>query len=438
MSSLKEKISSKRATVGLIGMGYIGLSLLEAFGKAGFSLVGYDCDEKRVDMLKKGISYYNFRPIDFLFSLIKQGKFKPSSDPHLLDSADVLIISVPTSLDHHRLPDLSALKKAFLTVKNCLKKDQLIILQSTTYPGCTGKDLLPVLEASQMQVGKDFFLGHVPEISDPGQLDHLFTDIPRIVSGITPACRQITEALYQAVGCKTFPCPSTEVAEAAKILQNTYRLVNISLINEMKIMFDRMGIDVWEVIEAASQKPFGFTPFYPSPGIGGDCIPVVSSYLSWKAQETDGPSSLMDLAATVNLTIPHYVIDKLIEALNNREKTLNEAKILLLGVAYKKDINDLRESSSLKILSLLKQKKVNVDYNDPYIPELSNLKGYPDLNLKSIELSKENLASYDVVIIATDHSFYNWNELYERSKLIIDTRGALNKRPDPQKKTVKA
>ena len=284
MNSLSEKISSDKAVIGLIGMGFIGLSLLEVFGDKGFPLVGFDVSASRVAMLKKAEAYYNFMPVQKMHGWIEKKQFTPSSDPAILDQADVIIISVPTSLDHHRLPDLTSLQSAFKTAASHLKKGQLIVLQSTTYPSTTEKEFLPILEKTGLQVGKDFFLAYVPEISDPGNPKYSFTNVPRIVSGVTPACLNMVELLYKKIGCKIVPCPSPSVAEAAKILQNTYRLVNISLMNEMKIMFDRMGMDIWQVIESAAVKPFGFTPFYPGPGIGGDCIPVVPCYLSWKAQ----------------------------------------------------------------------------------------------------------------------------------------------------------
>ncbi|MCX6989681.1 MAG: nucleotide sugar dehydrogenase [Chlamydiae bacterium] len=438
MASLSQKIASDQAVIGLIGMGFIGLSLLEVFGDKGFPLVGYDLNTQRVEMLKRAEAYYNFMPVKKLHAWIEKKQFTPSSDPDILNSADVLIISVPTSLDHHRLPDLSSLKGAFTTAASHLKKGQLIILQSTTYPGTTEKEFLPILEARGLKVGKDFFLGYVPEISDPGNPDYSFTNVPRIVSGITPACRDLVEQLYKKIGCKVIPCPSTQVAEAAKILQNTYRLVNISLVNEMKIMFDRMGMDIWEVIEAASTKPFGFTPFYPGPGIGGDCIPVVPFYLSWKAQETDGPSSLIDLAGSINLSMPHYVVEKVTEALSARKKSLAGAKILMLGVSYKKDVNDLRESPSLRILTLLKEKKAEVFYHDPLVPVLDKLRYYPDLHLKSVELDYKKWGAYDAILIATDHSCYNWKEIVAHAALIIDTRNVTKGLADPEHKITKA
>lgn len=434
-----QKITSYKAKIGVIGMGYIGLSLIEAFGKKGFSLLGYDRDTKKVHRLEQGKSCYNFIPFPELSQWIQSKKLSIASDPSILKSADILVLSVSTSLDCHKVPNVSAIQEAFYTLSHYLKKGCLIVLQSTTYPGTTAKELLPILErVSGLQVGKDFFLAYVPEISDPGNPNYCFTDVPRIVGGITQACLQATEALYQTIGCSTVSCSSTEIAEAAKLLQNTYRLVNISLMNEMKVMFDRMGIDIWEVIEAASVKPFGFTPFYPGPGIGGDCIAVVPAYLSWKAAETDGPTSLIDLSMTINASIPHYVVGKIAEALGTQAKSLSGAKILIFGLGYKKDVNDLRESASLKILSLLQKKSAHVDYHDPYIPSVPHVDCDPSLALTCISLTPQTMASYDVVVIGTDHSSYDWQQIAESSKLIVDTRNVMSKIEAAKGKTIKA
>lgn len=435
---LLNKIASKKAVIGVIGLGYIGLSLLDAFGKAGFSLLGFDLNAKKMQMLKRKESYLNFVPMGELFALMDRKRFTPSSDPAILKDADVLVISVPTSLDRHRTPDLSNLRNAFQTVRTYLKKNQLIVLQSSTYPGTTQEELLPLLETSHFKVGKDFFLAHVPEVADIGNPDFSFAQVPRIVSGITPSCLKLAEFLYEQLGCKVVPAATTAVAEAAKLLQNGFRLVNISFINEMKIMFDHMGIDVWEVIAAAASKPFGFTPFSPGPGIGGDCIPIAPFYLVWKAKVTEGPSTLLEQAGHINETMPIYVFNKLIEGLNKQKKTLREAKILVLGVGYKKDVNDIRESPALKILSLLKKMQAKIHYHDPYVPELDSLPEYPHLHLKSIHLDYEKLGQYDAVVIATDHSSYDWTEVVTHSELVIDTRNVTENIKGAKKKVIKA
>lgn len=413
---IEEKLKSKTAKVGVIGMGYIGLSLLEAFGKAGYPIVGYDYNVERMKMINKKESYLNFMDLSPLFALMDKKKFKASSDPKILKDADVLVISVPTTLDSHGTPDFSNLHSAFNTVYNYLKKDQLIVLQSSTYPGTTKEELLPLLKHSHLKVGRDFYLAHVPEVADIGNPRFHFEEVPRIVSGITVTCRKMAKILYEQIGCKVVLAASTEVAEAAKMVQNAFRLVNISFMNEMKVLFDQMGMDVWEVIEAAASKPFGFMPFYPSPGVGGDCIPIAPFYLVWKAKMTGGPTTLLEQAGHINQMMPFYVFNKIIQGLNRKKKTLADSHVLILGIGYKKDVNDIRESASLKLIPLLKKMKAEVAYHDPYVKEL------PHFHLKSIDLQYNKLKNYDAVVIITDHSCYDWEKIVADSKLIIDTR----------------
>lgn len=436
--SLKDKILSKEAVIGVIGMGNIGLTLLEAFGKAGFSLVGYDTDQNKVEKIKLNNNYLNHDSFKGLFSLIKENRFEPSSQSSILQKADVIVISVPTPLDIHKNPDLTNLRHAFNTVVENLKKGQLIILQSSTYPGTTENELLPLLEKSKLKVGKDFYLVYVPEMFDIGNEKFSFAQIPRIIGGITPSCLQLGELLYEKIGCKVIPCSTPKIGEAAKLLQNTYRFVNISLINEMKVMFDYLNIDIWEVIEAASHKPFGFTPFYPSVGAGGDCIPVSPGYLIWKARNLKGATTLVETSDQINDAIYIYVVDKVRQCLVRSKKSIKDAKILVLGVTYKKDINDIRNAPSLNILDLLKKMHADVHYHDPYIESLQNLKRFPDLNLKSEELNYEKLNQYDVVLIVTDHSIYNWSKIVEYSQLIVDTRNVTANIPGAEKKVIKA
>lgn len=430
VNELKQKIMNKSAVIGVIGLGYIGLSLLDSFGAAGFSLVGYDYDVERMKTLNKKESYLNFQDMSRLFNLMDQKRFKASSDPKILENADVLIISVPTSIDRYGTPNLSNLRAAFQTVLSHQKKQQLIVLQSSTYPGTTREELLPILTKSHLKVGIDFYLAHAPEIADIGNPQFDFMQVPRIVSGITPACVKMVSLLYQYIGCKIVPCSSTEVAEAAKLLQNSFRLINISFINEMKILFDRMNIDVWEVIEAAASKPFGFMPFYPSPGIGGDCIPIAPLYLVWKAKVNGGPTTMLEDAKRINLEMPHYVISKLIQGLNLRKKTIRDSKILVLGLGYKKDVNDIRESPALKILPILKNMLADVSYHDPFIKKLTSLPEYPDFYMESIKLDYQTLHLYDAVMILTDHSEYDWNSIAKHSELVIDTRNIASKLTD--------
>lgn len=434
---LEKKIASREAIVGVIGLGYIGLSLLEAFGKAGFSLRGYDYNAERMKQLNKKESYLNFIDPTLLFKLLDQKKFIASSNPDVLKEADILVISVPTTLDRYRIPDLSNLRSAFKVVKSHLKKDQLVILQSSTYPGTTQEELLPLLENSHLTVGKDFFLAHVPEVADIGNPKFSFSDVPRIISGITPACISLAEHLYQSLGCKTVRTSCPKVAESAKLLQNAYRLLNISFVNEMKMMFDKMDIDVWEVIEAAASKPFGFQAFYPGPGIGGDCIPVAPFYMVWKARATGGPTTLLEQSGHINDMVPIYVFNKIIQGLNRKNKVIKGAKILLLGVGYKKDVNDIRESPAVKILSMLNKMQAEIHYNDPFVPELIDIPEFPQIHLKSSELDYDKLKHYDIVVVITDHSIYNWNEIVAKSELIVDTRNVTKGIKGAKQKVIK-
>ena len=437
-STLKEKISSNEAVIGVIGMGYIGLSLLDAFEKFSFPLVGYDTNFQRVEMLKNKNSYISHLTLKGLFSLMEKNLFEPSVNPDILQKADILVISVSSGLDEHQIPNLSHLRQTFELVVNYLKKDQLIILQSSTYPGMTENELLPMLEKKGFKVGKDFYLAYVPEVFDIGNKDFTFTQIPRIMGGITPACLEAAKMLYEKIGCKTVGCSSPKIAESAKLLQNSYRFLNISFINEMKIMFDGMDIDIWEVIQAASTKPFGFTPFYPSPGVGGDCIPVSPAYFIWEAKETAGPTTLLETAEHVNNMTPHFVVEKLIQGLARKKKSINGALILVLGASYKKDINDIRLASSLVILSLLLKNLAKASYNDPYVSEIKAPPKHPELHLKSESLDYNNLSQYDAVLIVTDHSDYDWEKIVANSQLVVDTRNATAKVQGRKENVIKA
>jgi UDP-N-acetyl-D-glucosamine dehydrogenase len=434
---LEQKIVDKKAVIGVIGLGNIGLSLLDAFGKAGFPLVGYDVSTEKMEMLKNRKSYLNYMDMGTLFSMMDENRFHPSSNPKILETADVIIISVPTSIDRYGTPNLSNLRAAFGTVATFLKKQQLVVLQSSTYPGTTREELLPLLLKSNLKVGVDFYLAHVPEIADIGNQDFNFVQMPRIVSGITPQCLKNVSLLYENMSAKIIPCSSTEVAEAAKLLQNAFRLINISFINEMKMLLDTMFIDIWEVIAAAATKPFGFMPFYPSPGIGGDCIPIAPFYLVWKAKASGGPTTMLEDAKRINDGMPHYVINKLLYGLNLQKKTIRDAKILILGASYKKDVNDTRESIALKVIPILTTMLADVSYHDPYVKTISNFPEYPELTMKSINFDYDNLKSYDAVVILTDHSFYDWAKIVKHSNLVVDTRNVSAKLTDT-KNVVKA
>jgi UDP-N-acetyl-D-glucosamine dehydrogenase len=431
-SNLKQKIMSKQAKIGIIGMGYVGLPLAIRFCEAGFQVYGFDIDEEKIKKLSAGKSYIKHIE-DFEIQRISKN-FYPTSDFSKLSDVDCIIICVPTPLNKHRGPDMTYVFSTAETIARYLRKGQLISLESTTYPGTTDEDLRRILETSGLKAGEDFYLAFSPEREDPGNKEFKISKIPKIVGGYTERCLDLAVALYSNVTIQTVPVSSTKVAESAKILENIYRAVNIALVNELKILFDKMGIDIWEVIEAAKTKPFGFQAFYPGPGLGGHCIPIDPFYLTWKAREYDFQTRFIELAGEINTSMPYYVVNKTIEALNANGKTIKGAKILILGVAYKKDVDDMRESPALKIITLLQEKGADVNYNDPYIPEIPPLRKY-QLKMKSIALNKESLSSYDAVIITTDHSVYEPDFILENAKLIIDTRNLIKNK---NSKVVKA
>ncbi|MBW7897482.1 UDP-N-acetyl-D-glucosamine 6-dehydrogenase [Candidatus Brocadiaceae bacterium B188] len=430
-----EKIKSKKAHIGIIGLGYVGLPLVTEFCKAGFQVAGFDIDERKVELLKQGKSY--IKHIDgSQFSLYGQ-RFSPTSDFSRLADMDCIIICVPTPLNKNREPDMTYVFHTTRIIAQNLRKGQLIVLESTTYPGTTDEDMRSILEEKGLKAGADFHLAFSPEREDPNRKDFSTSTIPKIVSGYTEACLAATKALYDSVVVKTVTVSSTKVAEATKLLENIYRAVNIALVNELKMLFDKMGIDVWEVIEAAKTKPFGFQAFYPGPGLGGHCIPIDPFYLTWKAREYEFSTRFIELAGEINTNMPHYVIQKTIEALNERGKSLKGSKILILGLAYKKDVDDLRESPSLKLIELLLQKGAEVDYNDPYIPRPPAMRKYK-LEKHSVALTEENLAKYDAVVIATEHSDYNPEFILKNAELIVDTRNFIKNHTNHSDKVKRA
>lgn len=427
--SLENKISKKEARIGIVGLGYVGLPLVKTFLNKGFGVLGFDIDEKKVEMLNQAKSYIKHFTAEELKIFLEKKKFQATTDFGLLARADVIIICVPTPLDSHKNPDLSYVLTTTEVISKHLRKGQLVVLESTTYPGTTEEEMLPLLEAGGLKAGKDFFLAYSPERENPG--DKVFTTekIPKVVGGVTPRCRRVAKILYDQIVVKTIPVSSPKVAEATKLMENIFRSVNIAMVNEMKMIFDRMGIDIWEVVEAASTKPFGFMTFLPGPGYGGHCIPVDPYYLAWKAKEVDHPTKFIELAGEINTFMPYYVVTKTIEALNKKGKSAQGARILILGIAYKKDIDDQRESPALKIISLLQNKGAKVSYNDPYVPQSYGHRDYPGLELKSVALTEKMLKKFDAVIIATAHSDYDFEWIAENSSLIVDTRNAIkNKR----------
>ncbi len=434
---LMDKVQKRLATVGVIGLGYVGLPLVREFLKAGFPVLGFDVDGKKVEMLRGGESYIKHVDGGFLKEEVSRGRLRVTSDPSRLGEADAILICVPTPLGRHKEPDLSYVLTTTRDVARVLRRGQVVVLESTTYPGTTDEEMLPLLEESGLKVGEDFFLGYSPEREDPGNEEFSTGTIPKVVSGVTENCLKVVQALYDQVVVKTVPVSSTRVAEATKILENTYRAVNIALVNELKVVFERMGIDVWEVIEAAKTKPFGFHPFYPGPGLGGHCIPIDPFYLTWKAKEYDIHTRFIELAGQVNTNMPYYVVERTTRALNERGIPVKGARILVVGVAYKPDVDDDRESPAFVIMDLLEELGALVDYHDPYIPRL-RLGRRCRKSRESVSLSPRTLKGYHCAVVVTDHRVIDYGLLLENVDLVIDTRNALKLRGLSNGKVVKA
>jgi len=421
--------------VGIIGCGYVGLPLALRFAEAGHRVTGFDTDPKKVTMLNAGKSYIEHIRQEKIQQYVNSRHFGATNDFSRLAENDAIIICVPTPLDEYREPDLSYVEDTAKSIQPHLQRGQLVVLESTTYPGTTEELVLPILEKSGLRcaiaagpenenVPVDFFLAFSPEREDPGNKQYGLAQIPKVVGGVNPPSGRAAQALYAQVVARVIPVSSTKAAEMTKLLENIFRCVNIALVNELKLLCQRMGMDVWEVIDAAASKPFGFMPFYPGPGLGGHCIPVDPFYLSWKAREYDFSTRFIELAGEVNTAMPYHVVDSIAEALNQHKKSLNGAKLLVLGVAYKKDVDDLRESPTLKIMEILQKRGAQFDYNDPYFPQLHKMRHYDYSNMKSVPLNAEALGKYDAVIIATDHSSYDYGAIVDGAKLVIDTRNA--------------
>lgn len=434
---LLEAIENRTARVGIMGMGYVGLPLMRTFCKAGFSCLGFDIDENKVRMLNAGKSYIEHIQSSTIKKLVTDRQFVASSNPEDLAGCDVVLICVPTPLNKTRDPDLSYVESTAHLIADNLRRGQLIVLESTTYPGTTREVVQPILEATGMKAEREFYLAFSPEREDPGRKDFTTENITKVVGGVGPRSLKVATALYTAAISKVCPVSSCDVAEAAKILENVYRCVNIAMINELKMLFDRMGIDVWEVVKAASTKPFGFQPFYPGPGLGGHCIPIDPFYLTWKARQFDMATRFIELAGEINTSMPEYVIHRLTEALNDHEKSVKGSKILVLGLAYKKDVDDLRESPSIELIELLRELGAKVDYNDPHIPRTHKQREH-DLKMTSKKISAAMLRGYDAVLIATDHSSYDYEFIVQHARLVIDTRNATVGVKKGRKKIVKA
>ncbi|QEL18923.1 nucleotide sugar dehydrogenase [Limnoglobus roseus] len=436
-NELMQRIDTKAARVGIIGLGYVGLPLARVFSRAGFTVVGYDIDVGKVTKLNAGRSYIKQIP-DATIAEMRANRFSATEQFSRLDEVDVIIICVPTPLTESREPDLQYVVNSAHAIAARLRPGQLVVLESTTYPTTTRKVVLPILERSEMSVGEDFFLAFSPEREDPGNLTHSVDTIPKVVGGIDPQSGDLAASLYGKVVEKVVRVSTPEVAEACKILENTYRAINIALVNELKTLYDRMDIDVWEVIEAAKTKPFGFQAFYPGPGLGGHCIPIDPFYLTWVARQYGMNTRFIELAGEVNAGMPTYVVSKVIDALNDAGKPLKGSKVAILGMAYKKDIDDPRESPGFEIMDLLLKKGARVTYSDPHIPALPPMRHYPHLQMESQPLTADFLGEQDCVLIATDHTAFDYDWILRSANLVVDTRNATKNVIQHREKLVRA
>jgi len=424
---LKNKVIENKFSVGIIGLGYVGLPLALEFAGKGIKVVGFDLDEFKINkILKEKKSYIKHIPSEKIKDTVNNKTLTATTDFKKLKEVDAIIICVPTPLNVNREPDMSYVVNTAETIGKYIRKGHFISLESTTYPGTTDEILLKIFESKGLKVGKDFYLCFSPEREDPNNEKYSTSTIPKVLGGVTKHCTEIGTLIYEKVIVKIVPVSSTKAAESAKLLENIFRSINIALVNELKVVFDKMGIDVWEVIEAASTKPFGYTPFYPGPGLGGHCIPIDPFYLTWKAREYEISTKFIELAGEINTAMPEYVVNKVNHALNENKKCIKGSKILILGLSYKKDIDDLRESPSLKLIELLQDEGASVDYNDEYVTMIPKLRKY-EFKKKSVPLNKKNIAKYDLVLLSTDHSYYDHKMIYDNAKIIVDSRNAFKK-----------
>jgi UDP-N-acetyl-D-glucosamine dehydrogenase len=430
-----EYFKGAQLKVGVIGCGYVGLPLGLRFAEAGHRVVGFDTDPGKVSKLNDGQSYIGHIPSAKIQQHVRSKLFSASSDFARLAEMDAAVICVPTPLDQRREPDLSYVEQTARSIQPHLQRGQLIVLESTTYPGTTEELVLPILEQSGLRcpiahgpdaehIATDFFLAFSPEREDPGNKQYGLAQIPKVVGGVNPPSGRAAVSLYAQIVARVVPVSTTRAAEMTKLLENIFRCVNIALVNELKQLSLRMGMDIWEVIDAAATKPFGYMPFYPGPGLGGHCIPVDPYYLSWKAREFDFATRFIELAGEVNTAMPYNVVEAIASALNERQKALKGSRVLVLGVAYKKDVDDLRESPTLKIMQLLIERGARVEYNDPYFLQLHKMRHYDYSQMRSVDLTPANLAGFDCVVIATDHSSYDYQAIVEAAPLVVDTRNA--------------
>jgi UDP-N-acetyl-D-glucosamine dehydrogenase len=418
----QSKITDK-TIVCIIGLGYVGLPLALAFARAGLGVLGIDVQQRRVDWVNKGQSYIVDVDSKVLKETVKEGLLEATTDQSRLKEVDAICICVPTPLTKTKDPELSYVISESEMVSRYLQKGQLVVLESTTYPGTTREVMLPILERSGLKAGRDFYLAFSPERIDPGSKNYNIRNTPKVVGGIDPKSTKLAMLLYGQIVDRVVPVSSPEVAEMTKVFENVFRSANIALVNELTLLCEKMGLSVWEVIDAASTKPFGYMPFYPGPGIGGHCIPLDPYYLANKAREYDFHTRFIELAADINEHMPYYVVSRISDAMNSKGKSLHGAKVLVLGVAYKRDVEDVRESPSLKLISLLREKGANVSYNDPYVASVR----IAERSLRSVELTDEQLASAGCVVIATDHTCYDYKDIAQKSSFVFDTRGATRK-----------
>lgn len=421
-SSLLKKINQHQAVVGIVGLGYVGLPLVLRFLEENFSVIGFDIDPKKIDKLSAGISYIEHIDIKPLKHATEQKRFKGTVDFSLTNQADIIILCVPTPLNKNREPDISFITGSISSIVPHMRPGQLISLESTTYPGTTEETMRPPIEQAGFIIGQDTFLVYSPEREDPANPKFTTRTIPKVCGGITPNCLEIGTALYEQVIDTVVPVSSTGAAEMSKILENTYRSVNIALVNELKIVADSMNLDIFEVIRAAATKPFGFTAFFPGPGLGGHCIPIDPFYLTWKAREYGINTRFIELAGEVNSAMPNYVITKVMEALNSHGKAVRNARILILGLAYKKNVDDVRESPSFILLKKLTAMGAHTDYSDPHVPTIPSMRAHR-ISKDSVTLTPETLATYDCAVVATDHDRFDWDMILKNIHLIVDPRG---------------
>ena len=417
--SLLRKLAARDARIAVVGLGYVGLPLAVEFAESGFCVIGMDVDAEKVRQINAGVSYIDDIANERVRDLVNGGTFSATCAYQDLRQADAISICVPTPLRKTRDPDMSFIVQAADSIAEIRRPGMLIVLESTTYPGTTEEIILPTIVGEELAVGSDIFIAYSPERIDPGNAKYSVRNTPKVVGGITSACSEVALALYRAAVDQVITVSSPTAAEMVKLLENTFRAVNIALVNEMALMCDKLDIDVWEVIQAAASKPFGYMPFYPGPGLGGHCIPVDPHYLSWKLKTLNYNARFIELASEINTSMPYYVVDKITEALNNQERAVRGSRVLILGVAYKRNVDDVRESPALDIISLLRQRGALVGYHDPHVPQIQL---ESDVCLKSKDYNRQLLQAADCVVIVTDHSAFDWDEISRNSRVIVDTR----------------